>query len=145
MSAAAAAQLGAGGAGAAGSGGGGAGVAEGPGLARGAGEDALVSSLNEWGRRVDASLGLLMSSFSDLRGEVFGNPKTLTIKPPPLTLNLGIPKLKTQGPRDQTQKRRPIKTTSCARLLCSAVLLSVSLSLSLSLCLSLSLFISLPL
>ena len=90
MSAAAAAQLGAGGAGAAGSGGGGAGVAEGPGLARGAGEDALVSSLNEWGRRVDASLGLLMSSFSDLRGEVFGTQAVLatTIQEAKVALNV---------------------------------------------------------
>ena len=59
--------LGAGGVGAVGLGSGG---DAGPGLQFGAGEDALVTRMNEWGRRVDASLGLLMGSFSDLRGEV---------------------------------------------------------------------------
>ena len=43
----------------------------------GAGEDALVANMNEWGRRVDASLGLLMSSLSDLRGEVVGTQVVL--------------------------------------------------------------------
>ena len=43
----------------------------------GAGEDALVANMNEWGRRVDASLGLLMGSFSDLRGEVVGTQVVL--------------------------------------------------------------------
>ena len=37
----------------------------------------LVASINEWGRRVDASLGLLMGSFSDLRGEVVGTQVVL--------------------------------------------------------------------
>ena len=53
------------------------GVAGGPGLVFGAGEDVLVASMNEWGRRVDASLGLLMGSFSDLRGEVVGTQVVL--------------------------------------------------------------------
>ena len=88
MAAAAAVQYGAGGVGAGGSGSGEA--ASGPGLVRGAGEDALVSGLNEWGRRVDASLGLLMNSFSDLRGEVLGTQAVLatTIQEAKVALNV---------------------------------------------------------
>ena len=87
MAAAAAALFGAGGAGAVGLGSGG---DAGPGLQFGAGEDALVTRMNEWGRRVDASLGLLMGSFSDLHGEVVSTQVVLatTIQEAKVALNV---------------------------------------------------------
>ena len=39
-------------------------------LVLGGGEAAMVDVLNEWSRRVDASLGLMSGAFSDLRTEV---------------------------------------------------------------------------
>ena len=76
MAAVGAAAFGAGGAGAAGIGGGGGG-ALGPALVAGAGEDAWVVSLNEWGRKVDASLGMLSGAFSSMREEVLGTQTIL--------------------------------------------------------------------
>ena len=74
MAAAASASAGAGGAG---SGGAGSGLVGGPQLLVGAGEDVWVANLNDWGRRVDASLGLMSGAFSGLRDEVVGTQVVL--------------------------------------------------------------------
>ena len=74
--AAGAAAFGAGGAGAGASssiGGGGGG----PALMVGAGEEAWVARLNEWGARVDASLHMTSNAFSVLRDEVLGTQAVL--------------------------------------------------------------------
>ena len=86
MAAAAAASSGAGGAG---SGGAGSGLVGGPQLLGGAGEQAWVASLNDWGRRVDASLGLMSTAFSGLRDEVVGTQTALvsTIQDAKVALN----------------------------------------------------------
>ena len=68
-SAAAAAPSGAGGVGAAGGGG--------PQLVVGGGEDTWVAGINEWGRKVDASLGMMSSAFSSMREEVLGTQVVL--------------------------------------------------------------------
>ena len=52
-------------------------MGSGPQLVLGAGEAALVDSLNDWCRRVDASLGLMSGAFSDLRTEVAGTQTVL--------------------------------------------------------------------
>ena len=86
MFAAAAAQPGAGGAGAAVRGP----EAGGPGLAVGGGVEAWATSLNEWGRRVDASLGMMTGAFSALREEVLGTQTVLatTIHEAKVALNM---------------------------------------------------------
>jgi hypothetical protein len=68
-SAAAAAPSGAGGVGAAGGGG--------PQLVVGGGEDVWVAGINEWGRKVDASLGMMSGAFSSMREEVLGTQVVL--------------------------------------------------------------------
>ena len=87
MAAAAPASSGAGGAGAGGVSGG---LVGGPQLVFGAGEEALVASMNDWGRRVDASLGLLSGAFSGLRDEVVGTQVVLatTIQEAKVALNV---------------------------------------------------------
>lgn len=87
--AAGAAAFGAGGAGAADLGGGGDHVG-GPALVRGAGEDAWVARLNEWGARVDASLHMTSNAFSVLRDEVLGTQAVLgtTIREAKVALDL---------------------------------------------------------
>ena len=89
MSAAGAAAFGAVGAGAAGMGGGG-GLGAGPALVPGAGEEAWVARLNEWGIRVDASLSMTSNAFSVLRDEVLGTQAVLgtTIREAKVALNL---------------------------------------------------------
>ena len=55
----------------------------------GAGEEAWVANLNDWGRRVDASLGLMSGAFSGLRDEVVGTQVVLatTIQEAKVALN----------------------------------------------------------
>ena len=49
----------------------------GPQLVAGCGEAALIEALNNWGRTVDASVGLMSTAFSSLRDEVIGTQSVL--------------------------------------------------------------------
>ena len=46
-------------------------------LVLGQGEAAQVDAMNEWARRVDASLGLMSGAFSDMRAEIVNTQAVL--------------------------------------------------------------------
>ena len=108
-SAAGAAAFGAGGAGAAV--GGGEGGALGPALRVGAGEEAWVARLNDWGSTVEASLAMMTGAFNTLRDEVLGTQTVLgvTLQEAKVALNVKHDRFKQALATSAAEQRHAIE------------------------------------